>query len=266
MEAPAVVDVVACSTDGLDCPTLVVTTSLSFTVVVATFASSLVRRISSAFFIALAWISCCLFGSLAMMPIRSLGTGVPSLKLLANFFSSINLTSLSAFALLVRAFSATWRSLEAKLLNDSKTFCSIVVDVGLAFSFAGRRPGAGFSADLGSDELFSELSAGLTSSLLASGLAPSPFGPAAAFDSLLPAAGLLTEPEGAPFASSGLGVGCLFGWALSWDEMIAGSIGAPLTVACAAGARLAGGVYLFEFWLLRGGKSCRLTPLYLWGC
>lgn len=40
----------------------------------------------------------------------------------------------------------------------------------------------------------------------------------------------------------------------SWEDMIAGSTGAPLTVDCPVGARLAGGVYL----LLedeRGGKS-----------
>lgn len=52
------------------------------------------------------------------------------------------------------------------------------------------------------------------------------------------------------------------------EDMIAGSTGVPLTVDCAAGARLAGGIYL----LLdedKGGKSCLLclrTPLYLVEC
>lgn len=152
-----------------------------------------------------------------MMPIRSLGTGVPNLKLSANFFNSISLTSLSAFALVLRAFSATCRSLEAKFLKDSRTFCSIVVDVGLVFSFvagetvrpaapAGRRAEAGFSAGLESDELFPAPSAGLTSSLPASG-----FDSAVAFASVFPGAGLLEEAVGTPFASSGLGVVCLFG-------------------------------------------------------
>ena len=49
----------------------------------------------------------------------------------------------------------------------------------------------------------------------------------------------------------------------SCEDMMAGSTGAPLTVACPVGARLAGGVYLL-FDELRGGKSCwRRTPLYL---
>ena len=53
---------------------------------------------------------------------------------------------------------------------------------------------------------------------------------------------------------------------LSCEDMMAGSNGAPLTVGCPVGARLAGGVYL----LLvepKGGKSCwRRTPLYLHNC
>jgi hypothetical protein len=48
----------------------------------------------------------------------------------------------------------------------------------------------------------------------------------------------------------------------SCEDMIAGSTGAPLTVACPVGARRAGGVYLLPEGA-RGGKSCLRTPLYL---
>ncbi len=44
--------------------------------------------------------------------------------------------------------------------------------------------------------------------------------------------------------------------------MIAGSTGAPGTVTCPVGARLAGGVYLLVCEDASGGKS-RLTPLNL---
>ena len=62
--------------------------------------------------------------------------------------------------------------------------------------------------------------------------------------------------------SSCLGTADWF-FCLSCDEMIAGSTGAPFTVDAPVGARLAGGVYLFSRLLGKGGKSCRLTPLYL---
>jgi len=53
---------------------------------------------------------------------------------------------------------------------------------------------------------------------------------------------------------------------LSCEDMMAGSKGAPLTVGCPVGARLAGGVYLL-FAEPKGGKSCwRRTPLYLHDC
>jgi hypothetical protein len=71
--------------------------------------SVLVFAISSTFFIAFAWISFCFAGSFAMIETRSVGTGVVNLKLLANFFSSVDLTSLSARALWFRAFSALLR-------------------------------------------------------------------------------------------------------------------------------------------------------------
>jgi hypothetical protein len=172
------------------------------------------------------------------MPIKSLGTGVPSLKLSANFLSSISLTSLSAFAFVLRAFSATCRSLLAKFLNEVRTVCSIVVDVGLVFSLsagevvrpaaaAGREVVAGFSADFVSGWPFS-VSFGLVSSLLAS-VFPSLFA-SAALGSLFCAVGALVEFGRATFDSSGLGVGCLLGPPLNWDEMIAGSTGAPFTL------------------------------------
>lgn len=52
----------------------------------------------------------------------------------------------------------------------------------------------------------------------------------------------------------------------SCEDIIAGSTGAPLTVACPVGGRLAGGVYLLpELEYVKGGKSCCLrTPLYLY--
>lgn len=45
-------------------------------------------------------------------------------------------------------------------------------------------------------------------------------------------------------------------------EMMAGSTGAPETVGCPEGGRLAGGVYLFGWPLVRG----LYTPLYLCAC
>jgi hypothetical protein len=63
------------------------------------------------------------------------------------------------------------------------------------------------------------------------------------------------------------GAGLLFSAAglsgrASCEDMIAGSTGAPLTVAWPVGARRAGGVYLL-LEAVRGGKSCLRTPLYL---
>lgn len=172
-----------------------------------------------------------------MMPIKSLGTGVPSLKLSANFLSSMSLTSLSAFALVLRAFSATCRSLLAKFLKEVRTVCSIVVDVGLVFSLsagevvrpaaaAGRKVEAGFSAGFVSGWPFS-VSFDLTSSLLGSVFA-SLFA-SVALGSLFWVVEVLDELGRATFDSSGLGVGCLLGPLLNWDEMIAGSTGAPFT-------------------------------------
>lgn len=70
-----------------------------------------------------------------------------------------------------------------------------------------------------------------------------------------------------------LGAGTAFGFSVaglsgraSCEEMMAGSTGAPVTVDCPVGARLAGGVYLLLD-EVKGGKSCCLrTPLYLYSC
>ena len=105
----------------------------SFDGLVLSFVTTLVLALatSSAFLIALAWISCCLSGSLAIMETKSVGTGVDSLKELANFFNSVSLTSLSCLALLLRAFSAFCRCWLAKFLNSFSTSCS-TVEVALA--------------------------------------------------------------------------------------------------------------------------------------
>lgn len=50
---------------------------------------------------------------------------------------------------------------------------------------------------------------------------------------------------------------------LIWEEMMAGSTGAPFTVAWPVGARLAGGVYRFSFPEVSDANSPRRTPLYL---
>lgn len=107
-----------------------------------------------------------------------MGTGVESLKELANFFSSVNLTSLSALALLLRAFSAFCRCWLANDLNSFRTSCSTVeVALGaavlvplpeglreaLALStgfVSAALPLAGWAVDLGS---LAGASAGLTS-------------------------------------------------------------------------------------------------------
>lgn len=49
----------------------------------------------------------------------------------------------------------------------------------------------------------------------------------------------------------------------NWAEMIAGSTGAPDTVAVPVGARRAGGVYLFGFCEAERGVNSRRTPLNL---
>ncbi len=65
----------------------------------------------------------------------------------------------------------------------------------------------------------------------------------------------------------GAGAGLLFSLPglsgrASCADMMAGSTGAPLTVDCPVGARLAGGVDLLLD-NVRSGKSCLRTPLYL---
>lgn len=129
-------------------------------------ASAFCLAISSAFLCALACISFCLTGSFAMMPIRSLGTGVASLKVSANFLSSVSLTSLSALALTLRTFSALLLSRVAKFLNELRTSRS-TVDVALGApsltlgeavrpeAAAGRRGVAILSAGFASEALAS---------------------------------------------------------------------------------------------------------------
>jgi hypothetical protein len=65
-----------------------------------------------------------------MMDTKSPGTGVESLKLLANFFNSVNLTTLSCSRLLLRTFRAVSRCWLANDLNEFKTSRS-TVDVAL---------------------------------------------------------------------------------------------------------------------------------------
>lgn len=73
-----------------------------------------------------------------MIQTRSCGTGVDNLKLSANFFSSVSRTSLSAFALPLRNFSAAERCCVAKLLNSFNTsFSTVEVALGVAGFFAG---------------------------------------------------------------------------------------------------------------------------------
>lgn len=57
------------------------------------------------------------------------------------------------------------------------------------------------------------------------------------------------------FSSEDVDAGCFLAGALICEEMIAGSIGAPLTVDCPVGALFAGGVYLLPRPSDRGGKS-----------
>jgi hypothetical protein len=100
-------------------------------------------------------------------------------------------------------------------------------------------------------------SASLTASsatLLSAGLTPSDLGVVAPF---------LNELDVDDRLASGVGVEAFEGGARICEEMMAGSMGAPLTLDCAVGALLAGGVYLISRPEGRDGKSWRRTPLYL---
>lgn len=122
-----------------------------------------------------------------MIETRSVGTGVDSLKLFANFRSSVNFTSLSALALLLRTFSAFMRCWLAKFLKSLSTSRS-TVEVALgAASFDDEATGldvaaelcvasTGFSLDLDSFAFESAGSEGLASVALSSvGLASAGF-------------------------------------------------------------------------------------------
>lgn len=220
---------------------------------------------SAASRLAFSWISRCFTGSLAIIEIRSTGTGVGSLKLSANFFSSINLTSLSAFALVLRTFSAFRRCWLANDLNSLRTSRS-TVEVALGAmpwpSFAWGDIVRLVAADGRNEAEFwfvVLLSTGLCcGEALLSGLGSVGL---AAGD----AAGASTLGSGWGLLSSCLGTAGWFFCVFSCDDMIAGSTGTPFTVEEAVGARFAGGVYLLSRLLGKGGKSCpcRLTPLYL---
>lgn len=83
-----------------------------------------------------------------MIETRSVGTGVDSLKLFANFRSSVNFTSLSALALLLRTFSAFMRCWLAKFLKSLSTSRS-TVEVALgAASFDDEATGRDVAAEL----------------------------------------------------------------------------------------------------------------------
>jgi hypothetical protein len=202
-----------------------------------------------------------------MMETRSEGTGVLSLKLSANFFKSFNLTSLSFFILAERIWSTFLLSRAAKPLKALATACSTVavVEVVVAFAFAvvvevvavavdvvvDVAAALGVSCGFGCGEgawlleaaIFDSGVATKLDSVVVGGVAVSALGAFAA------GAGLL-------FSATGLS------GRASCEDMIAGSTGAPLTVAWPVGARRAGGVYLLLEGA-RGGKSCLRTPLYL---
>lgn len=198
---------------------------------------ALVLATSSAFLMALACISFCLAGSLAMIETRSVGTGVESLKLLANFFNSVSLTSLSALALLLRAFWAFSRCWLANDLKELRTSLSTVdVALGVPSLTCGERLrlvddefGVGSSALVLSAGLLSADTAVVKgASVLLITLAFADAGSGVPDFGRAPF--LLEFPTERPFASSLFCIACFLAGALIWDEMIAGSIGAPLTV------------------------------------
>lgn len=192
-----------------------------------------------------------------------------SLKLLANFFSSVNLTSLSALALLLLAFSAFCRCWLAKLLKEFKTSRSTVEVALSVLSF-------GSTELLRESNAEAELMVAILSTDFDAWVLESEGGVEGFPSARLPSAVLSCEDfrlsvlATTPFRMEsvepcGLGSNeacCFFAGAFSCDEMIAGSTGAPLTDASPVGARLAGGVYLLPP-PDSGGKSWRRTPLYL---
>ena len=220
------------------------------------FAVSLARRTSSAFCRALAWISFCRAGSFAMMPIRSEGTGVDSLKVFAKFFSSVSFTSLSALVLLIRTLSAWLRWPAAKFLNDfNRSRSTVAAALGAASPGLGVVPlvleAGGTAGDRREGAPFSEAFDSADVSPIFDSVAFSGLGCSARDVAGFSVAPATLESVEALIAGKATGVataGVDFfgGFTLSWDEMMAGSTGAPTTVAFDVGARFAGGVYLFS--------------------
>lgn len=186
--------------------------------------------LSSAFFLAFILISCCLVSSLARMGRRSAGTSVWSLKFCANFFRSLSFTALSFRAALRWCSWIFSLSFLLNSLNASATSFSTVA-VAPPSLLAGRDAGIG-AGTVG-------LTAAIDGIALSAGLLTTVAGAEASFATV----GLATSAIGASALAAGAGeLG--FGFAKE-DDMIAGSTGAPGTVACPVGARIAGGVYLF---------------------
>ena len=184
-----------------------------------------------------------------------------SLKLSANFFRSFNLTSLSFLILAERIWSTFLRSRAANPLKALATACStvavVVVEVVLVAAVVVVLALAVVAAALGVSCGF-----GCGEDAWLAVVATFESGVATELDSVV-VGGVVVSALGG-FAA---GAGLLFSAAglsgrASCDDMMAGSTGAPATVAWPVGARRAGGVYLL-FDAARGGKSCLRTPLYL---
>jgi hypothetical protein len=195
------------------------------------------------------------------------------LKFWENFFKSLSLTALDSRARdLCRSERRSFSAAE-NCLKESRRSCSTfaVALSGLPGLRGGMPPTVGLKAALG---LGTCSAAGLPSgaalpsalgwpSLLSSGLEGRVVSGFDAAASALRGSGVarfsvdgLTERGATLVADPGRA---------SCEEMMAGSTGAPGTVGCPVGGRLAGGVYLLAPPLPNGGKS-RRTPLYLRRC
>ena len=160
-------------------------------------------------------------------------------------------------AKLLKCFSTSASTVELAL--GAGGFSLVCGAAARLLAAAGREAAApGFSADPFGSVAFSSaaLGSGAFASVLASAF------PSVALFSALAGGGFSLDGVGG-LESSGLGVVCFLACVfLSWDDIIAGSTGAPTTVAWPVGARRAGGVYLLSR-PVSGGKSCLRTPLYL---
>jgi len=182
-----------------------------------------------------------------MIETRSEGTGVWSLKVSANFFKSLSLISLSFLSLLLRidsTFLLCWVANVLKALATSRSTVAVAFGAPSVLTWG--------EAVLLAEEVVVDAEG------FGSGVAEK-------LDSVVVGGVATSNLDGFALAAPlALSAAALSGRA-SCDDMMAGSTGAPLTVACPEGARFAGGVYLLlEFEELKGGKSCCLrTPLYL---